>query len=347
MSRTAVAFLFFIFVLAASSFAQQDPVPQPLEATPAPADNQPPKPSRPRIGVALEGGGALGFAHIGVLRWFEEHHIPIDYIAGTSMGGLVGGLYATGKSPQQLEDFVREQDWAEIVAGETPYEDLSFRRKEDQRAFQNSIVLGLRHRKLSVGSGLNTGHDVSMLIDRETLAYSNLESFDQLPIPFRCVATDLVSAKEKVFEDGSLQTALRATMSIPALFSPVREDDHVYVDGGLLGNLPTDVVRKMGAQIVIAIHLEVAPADPKKIQSVFDVLGRSIDVVIRDNEIRGMAGADLIVNVNLRAYNSLDYFKANTIVGIGAQAAESKAMVLAPYSVDDQSWQQYLRARKA
>src|SRR6266581_3205859 len=192
MSRIAVAFLFF--VLAVSSFAQQDPVPRSPET--APPGDQPPKPSRPRIGIALEGGGALGFAHIG--------------------------------------------------------------------------VLGLRHRKLSVGSGLNTGHDVSMLIDRETLAYSNLESFDQLPIPFRCVATDLVSAKEKVFEDGSLQTALRATMSIPALFSPVREDDHVYVDGGLLGNLPTDVVRKMGAEIVIAVHLEVAPTDPKKIQSVFD-----------------------------------------------------------------------------
>lgn len=345
MSRTAIAFL--SLVLAASCLAQQNPAPQPPQATPAPADDQPPKPSRLRIGVALEGGGALGFAHIGVLRWFEEHRIPIDYIAGTSMGGLVGGLYATGKSPQQLEDFVREQDWEEIIAGETPYEDLSFRRKEDQRAFQNSIVLGLRHRKLSVGSGLNTGHDVNMLIDRETLAYSNLESFDQLPIPFRCVATDLVSAKEKVFEGGSLQTALRATMSIPALFSPVREDDHVYVDGGLLENLPTDVVRKMGAQIVIAVHLEVAPADPKKIQSVFDVLGRSIDVVIRDNEIRGMAGADLIVNVNLRAYTLLDYAKAEAIMGIGKQAAEEKKLVLEPYALDEASWQQYLQQRKA
>jgi NTE family protein len=345
MSRTAVAFLFF--VLAASSFAQQDTVSQSPETATAPARDQPPRPTRPRIGIALEGGGALGFAHIGVLRWFEEHHIPIDYIAGTSMGGLVGGLYATGKSPRQLEDFVREQDWAAIVAGETPYEDLSFRRKEDQRAFQNSIILGLRHRKLSVGSGLNTGHDVSMLIDRETLAYSNLESFDQLPIPFRCVATDLVSAKEKVFSSGSLQTALRATMSIPALFSPVREDDHVYVDGGLLGNLPTDVVRKMGAQIVIAVHLEVAPVDPKKIQSVFDVLGRSIDVVIRDNEIRGMAGADLIVNANLRAYSSVDYAKAEAIMGIGGQAAEEKKLVLEPYALDEASWQQYLQERKA
>src|SRR5256885_10239716 len=132
-------------LLPALAAAQQDPA--------SAHSNESAQTKRPRakIGVALEGGGALGLAHIGILEWFEDHHIPIDYIAGTSMGGLVGGLYATGKSPQQLEDFVREQDWAEIVAGETPYEDLSFRRKEDQGAFQNSIVLGLRHRKLSVG----------------------------------------------------------------------------------------------------------------------------------------------------------------------------------------------------
>jgi NTE family protein len=342
MSRTAIAFL--SLVLTASSFAQQNPTPQPPVA--APAADQPPKPSRPRIGVALEGGGALGFAHIGVLRWFEEHHIPIDYIAGTSMGGLVAGLYATGKTPQQMEDFVREQDWEEIIGGQTPYEDLSYRRKEDLRAFQNSIALGLKH-GLSLPPGLNTGHQVSMLIDRETLPYSDLDSFDNLPIPFRCVATDLVSAKEEVFSQGSLQTALRATMSIPGVFSPVRDGEKVYVDGGLLGNLPTDVVRKMGADIVIAVHLEVAPADPKQIQSLFSVLGRSIDVVIRDNEIRGMAGADLIVNVNLRAYTSLEYDKAETIIGIGGQAAESKERVLAPYSMDETSWQQYLQARKA
>ncbi len=341
MFRIAIKFLLLAF--AASCLAQENPAP----ANPAaPADAQVARPSRPRIGVALEGGGALGFAHIGVLRWFEEHHIPIDYIAGTSMGGLIGGLYATGKTPKQMEDFVREQDWNTIIGGRTPYEDLSYRRKEDLRAFQNPIVLGVKH-GLSVASGLNAGHEVSMLIDRETLPYSNLASFDNLPIPFRCVATDLVSAKQVVFSQGSLQTALRATMSIPGLFAPVHDGDRVYVDGGLIGNLPTDVVRKMGADIVIAVHLDIAQVDPKQLQSVFGVLGRSIDVVIRDNEIRGMADADLIVNVDLRAYNSLDYSKGEAIVGIGAEAAESKGRVLAPYSIDEASWQQYLQERNA
>jgi NTE family protein len=341
MSRTAIILLLVWAVT--SCCAQQNRAAQPVLAPP-PGTSAPP--TRPRIGVALEGGGALGFAHIGVLRWFEEHHIPIDYIAGTSMGGLIAGLYATGKTPRQMEEFVREQDWDTIIGGRIPYEDLSYRRKEDVRAFQNSIVLGLKH-GLATAPGLNAGHAVSMVIDRETLPYSNVTSFDDLPIPFRCVATDLVSGKEVVFSQGSLQTALRATMSIPGLFSPVRDGDKLYVDGGLTGNLPTDVVRKMGADIVIAVHLDTAPADPQQIQSLFGVLGRSIDVVIRDNEIRGMKGADLIVDVDLRSYSSMDYSKGGSIVQFGTEAAEAKARVLSPYSVDEPSWRQYIEARSS
>ena len=231
-------------------------------ATPAQATTK----HRPTIGVALEGGGALGLAHIGVLQWFEDHHIPIDYLAGTSMGGLVGGLYASGKSPQELHDLVKAQNWDVILGGSIPYEDLSFRRKEDKVAFPNSILLGLRKGLLLPG-GLNAGQQISMLIDRETLRYSAVKSFDDLPIPFRCVATDLVTGKQAVFKDGSLSTAMRATMAIPGLFSPVRDSEHVYVDGGLVGNMPTDVVRAMGADIVIGVHLETSPAEADKIQS--------------------------------------------------------------------------------
>jgi NTE family protein len=191
--------------------------------------------TRPRIGVALEGGGALGLAHIGVLQWFEEHHIPVDYIAGTSMGGLVAGLYATGKTPKELQAIVEAQSWDIIIGGTIPFEDLSFRRKEDLVAYPNSLELGLKH-GLSLPLGLNTGHVITLLIDRETLPYSGVNTFDDLPIPFRCVATDLVSGKEVVFSQGDLAEALRATMSIPAIFSPVHDGDKVYVDGGLVGN---------------------------------------------------------------------------------------------------------------
>ncbi|HJZ52009.1 MAG TPA: patatin-like phospholipase family protein [Candidatus Acidoferrales bacterium] len=300
---------------------------------------------RAKIGVALEGGGALGLAHIGVLQWFEDHHIPVDYIAGTSMGGLVAGLYATGKTPQQLANLVNAQNWDIIIGGKTPYEDLSYRRREDQRTFQNPIVVGLKH-GLTLPAGLNAGQQISMLIDHETLPYSQSESFDDLPTPFRCVATELVSGKEEVFSRGSLQQALRATMSIPGVFSPVRDGEKIYVDGGLVGNLPTDVVRKMGADIVIAVHLDVAPANPKDIQSLFSVLGRSVDVVVHENELRGLAAADLIVNVNLHDYNSLDYNKSKTIIGLGTKAADEKGRILTPYSLDDAAWRDYLQAKK-
>ena len=221
-----------------SSSAQEKPAEATPASSPTPMEQAQPS-SRPRlkIGVALEGGGALGLAHIGVLQWFEDHHIPIDYLAGTSMGGLVGGLYATGKSPQQLQHIVDAQDWDVILGGSIPFEDLSFRRKEDLVAFPNSILLGLR-KGLVLPGGLNAGQQISLLIDRETLAYSNVQSFDDLPIPFRCVATDLVTGKQAVFKDGSLSQAMRATMAIPGLFSPIRESEHVYVDGGLVGNLP-------------------------------------------------------------------------------------------------------------
>jgi NTE family protein len=304
--------------------------------------------NRPRlkIGVALEGGGALGLAHIGVLEWFRDNQIPIDYIAGTSMGGLVAGLSAMGKSPLELEKLVNEQNWDAIIGGQTSYRDLSYRRKEDARDFQNSIILGLRH-GFSAPSGLNAGRDISLFIDRETLPYFQLESFDDLPIPFRCVATELVSGKAAVFSSGSLQQALRSTMSIPGLFSPVHDDGKVYVDGGLVDNLPTDVVRSMGADIVIAVHLAVAPPKAQEVQSVFSVLGNSIDVVVRENEIRGLANADLVVNVDLQAYDSLDYDKAEEIIGLGLKAAEQKRNVLSVYSLESLAWHGYLETRQA
>lgn len=310
----------------------------------APTEEGPRK--RMKIGVALEGGGALGLAHIGVLEWFEGHHIPVDYVAGTSMGGLIGGLYATGKSPEQLKAIVEQQDWNAIIGGETNYRDLSYRRKEDARAFPNKFEFGLKH-GISLPSGLNSGQGVSMLIDRETLPYTHAGAFDDLPIPFRCVATNLVTGKAVVFDHGSIAQAMRATMSIPGVFAPVRDGNNIYVDGGLLGNLPTDVVRKMGADIVIAVHLQIAPGDPSAIQSLFSVLGRSVEVVIHENELRGLADADLVVNVDLQAFSATEYNKADTIIERGTQAAAAKANVLAPYAMDDESWKAHLEARRA
>jgi NTE family protein len=319
---------------------------QPLTTTPVNPNVKPVPKARPTIGVALEGGGALGEAHIGVLKWFEEHHIPIDYLAGTSMGGLVGGLYATGKSADELDALVKNADWSLLLEGETPYQDLSFRRKEDARDIPNSIQVGLKN-GATLPPGLNSGHQVNLLIDKETLPYSGISTFDDLPIPFRCVSTEIVSGKSYVFDKGSLSEAMRATMSIPGVFAPVRRDNQIFVDGGLVDNLPTDVVRKMGADVVIAVHLQIAPAAAKEIQSAFGILGRSVALVIAETELRGMAGADIIVKADVEKFSAMDYQKTAELVQAGYQAAEEKAQILKGYELDDQAWVQYLRDRNS
>ena len=299
---------------------------------------------RLKIGVAMEGGGALGLAHIGVLKWFEEQHVPVDFIAGTSMGGLVGGFYATGISPADMKELIQRLDWNEILSDRTPYEDLSFLRKQDQRAYPNSLVLGLR-KGLYLPAGLNAGHQIGLLIDRETLPYFGLQSFDALPVPFRCVATDLVSGKQFVFHDGSLAEALRATMSIPGAFTPVHDGQRVYVDGGLVNNLPTDVVRQMGADIVIAVHLETQPTEAKNIQSLLSVLEQSVRAVISESELRGLANADAVVSVPLGHFLMRDFTKNGPIMQAGYEAAKLKSKLLAGFALDDSSWNEYVRER--
>ena len=306
----------------------------------------PQAPKRLKIGVALEGGGALGLAHIGVLKWFEQHHIPVDYIAGTSMGGLVGGFYATGKSPDELERLVKGMNWPFIIGGETPYGDLSFRRKEDARAVPTNLVIGFK-RGVSLPSGLNAGHQISLIVDHETLAYSNVRSFDDLPIPFRCVSTELVSGKAHVFDDGPIGQAMRSTMSLPGIFAPVRDGDRLYVDGSLVDNLPTDLVRDMHPDIVIAVHLQVSPASAKEIQSLFNVLTRSITVGIASTELRGMEGADIVIKADVQKFTSLEYDKAEDLIEKGMEAAEEKSQILRPYSLDQAAWDEYIAQRNA
>ena len=316
------------------------------EETPAAASVQDKPKGRLRIGVALEGGGALGLAHVGVLEWFEQHHIPVDYVAGTSMGGLIGGFYATGMSPAELRKLIEGVDWNEILSDATPFEDLSYRRKEDQRAYPNSFVLGLR-KGLSIPSGLNSGHQIGLLIDRITLPYFRSEPFEELPTPFRCVATDLVSGKQVVFEQGSLAEALRSTMSIPGAFKPVFYKDRVLVDGGLVNNLPTDVVKEMGADIVIAVHLDTQPMGANDIKSLINVLDQSIRVVIAESELRGLARADAVVSVPLGGYSSTDYKKYDPIMQKGYEAAVSKTPLLEKFSLSEAEWQDYMREREA
>ena len=308
--------------------------------------SEPETPKRLKIGVALEGGGALGLAHIGVLRWFEQHHIPIDYLSGNSMGGLVGGLYATGQSPDQIERTVKGMDWPLLLGGVTPFEDLSFRRKEDAREVQSTLAIGFK-KGASLPSGMNAGHQISLLIDRETLAYSDVKSFDDLPIPFRCVATDLVTGKAHVFSTGPLGLAMRSTMSLPGIFAPVRDGNSLLVDGELVDNLPTDLAREMGPDVVIAIHLQVSPTTADDLQSLFGVLGRSIQISSAASEVRGMEAADIVVKVDVQKFTALDFNQADALIQQGMEAAEEKAKILQPYVLDQAEWDEYVAHRDA
>lgn len=298
---------------------------------------------RPKIGLALEGGGALGIAHVGVLEWLEKHRIPIDYVAGTSMGGLIGGMYAMGKTPAEIHTLVDDIPWDEVLRGEVSYKNLIFRRKEDQRAYQNSLELGLRG-GLSLPAGLNAGQQIGMILNEATLPYAKLTNFDDLPIPFRCVATELTSNRVEVFKSGSLSSAMRATMSIPGLFTPLTYNGKVYADGGLLENLPVDVVKQMGADIVIAVHLQVKPYDPKDISSPFATLGRAISVVIAVNELRSMERADILIAVPLQEFSSTAYEKGPEILAKGQEAAGMKEKILSTLALSEEQYRQY-RAR--
>ena len=305
-----------------------------------------PATNRPKIGIALEGGGALGLAHIGVLQWFEDHRIPIDYVAGTSMGGLVGGMFATGMRPAEIRELVSALDWKETLDGQLPFEALAFRRKEDKRAFQNNLEFGLRN-GFSLPMGLSSGQKITYLIDRTTLQYSNLKHFDDLPVPFRCVAADLASGKQHVFESGPLGEAMRATMSLPAIFTPVRNEKSVWVDGGLLNNVPVDVVKKMGADIAIAVHLISSPYRPENKQSVFAVMNRSISVMIAANELHSLEAADLIISVDLSGYSGANYAASAQIIQKGQEGAEKKAAILARLALDERAWQEHIGLRAA
>ena len=321
-----------------------------LVSFPLPAQNpstaqEPDQKARAKIGLVLEGGGALGLAHIGVLQWLYEHHVPVDLVAGTSMGGLVGGIYATGRTPDQIQQLIQNVDWDQALSGQLPFRDLSYRRKEDAVEFPTRLEFGLR-KGIQLPAGFNAGQQVSFILDHVALPYSQIKSFNDLPTPFACVATDLTTSKQHVFHDGSLSLALRATMSLPGIFTPVRSGNNLYADGGLLNNLPVDVAQTMGAQLTVAVYLQASTFNPKQPLNTFSVLGQSLSVMIAANELKSIQMADVLVTVPLEKYSALDYDKAAEIVRAGYEAAESKQTILSKLAVDDASWKQYIARRE-
>src|SRR6056297_2086311 len=199
--------------------------------------------NRPKVGLALSGGGALGLAHIGILKKIDSLEIPVDYIAGTSMGGLVGGLYACGYSAKQIEKIVDDINWEHLFRDVPARKHLPYFVKQDLHKYQFNINMNKFQPEMP---GVINGQKVELLLSRLTYKYNTVRNFDKLPIPFRCVSVDLVSGTEVIHKSGVLSEALRATMSVPSIFAPVKMGDSLLVDGGLLNNIPVDVVKNMG-----------------------------------------------------------------------------------------------------
>lgn len=210
-----------------------------------------------KVGVVLSGGGAKGMAHIKALKVIEEAGIPIDYIAGTSMGAIVGGLYAIGYTPEQLDSMVRKQNWTFLLSDRVKRSSMSLTDRERSERFIVSIPF-TKTPKDAASGGIVKGQNLANLFSDLTMGYHDSINFNKLPIPFACVAANVVNGEPIVFHDGILSTAMRASMAIPGVFTPVRKDSMVLVDGGIVNNYPADVVKAMGADIIIGVDVQNA-----------------------------------------------------------------------------------------
>ena len=302
---------------------------------------------RPRIGLALSGGGALGLTEIGVIKWMEENHIPVDRIAGTSMGSIIGSMYAIGMTPEEIQKFAEKIDWDQAFLPEPGYAEISYRRKQDRRDFLVAAPFGLKH-GLKGPNGLNSGQAAGLLLDRIAFADAGITNFDDLPIPFRCVATDMQSGEAIVLRDGFLADAVRASMAIPGVFTPVELNGRILADGGMVQNIPVETVRDMGADAVIAVELHYPPGDIGQLGTLVGVLSRAIDVMITQNERHSLAFAKAKVRVEMKGFAITDYNRVDELVQLGYKAAASQAAELLPYAITDSAeWQRYLDERNA
>jgi NTE family protein len=336
LASIPIALTFLLTTILPLGAQETSPIAQP--ATP---------PNRPRIGLALSGGGALGLAEIGVLQWMEENHIPVDRIAGTSMGSIIGAMYATGMSPAEIQTFAEKINWEEAFHPEPAYPQVFYRRKQDRHDFLIKAPLGLK-RGLRGPNGFNSGQGVGLLLDRIAFPESGAGSFDNLPIPFRCVATDMLSGEGIVLRDGPLAEAVRASMAIPGVFTPVELNGRVLADGGMVQNIPVETVLEMNADAVIAVELRLPPGTLTQLETITGVLGRAVDVMITQNERRSLALAKATVSIGTSTFAIADYSRVKELVELGYKSASAQSAALLPFAIQDRSeWRDYLAARAA
>jgi NTE family protein len=344
MSRLLAAACCF---LTASVAAAVDP---PAPSSDAVASQPQPGVDRPRIGLVLSGGGARGFAHVGVLRVLEQLRIPIDAVAGTSMGAVVGGLYASGMSAPEIEDLANRTDWNEAFRDRSPRSNMSFRRKQDDREFLVRFPLGVKGGNFRVPRGLIQGQKLAQILRRETVAVAGIDDFDRLPARFRAVATDLETGERRVLASGDLTEAVRASMSAPGVIAPVEMNGNLLVDGGLVENLPVDVAKAMGVDVVIAVDVGFQLVGRRNLNSALAVSNQMLSIMMQHETLRQrsmLSGPDVLIEPALGNKMSMDFSGVSDLITRGADAAREQAPKLEMLALDEPEWQQYLARRDA
>jgi len=305
---------------------------------------------RPRIGLVLSGGGARGYAHLGVLQYLEKLHVPVDYIAATSMGALVGGLYATGISAEDLEQRLSQTNLSDIAFDRNERAKLPQSQREDDFQYPISIAAGYDDGKLKLAPGLVQGNNLLTLLQNWTAQLPADISFSHLPIPFRAVATDLGKGTEVILERGSLPRAMRASMAVPGLFAPYPIDGRTLVDGGLVSNLPVQEARDMGADVIIAVNIATPLQDPANLQSPTAVAQQMVGILIQQNvkAQKALLGkSDVLIEPELTGMSFTDFARGKDGVNAGWNAAQTQSTRLTELSLPPVEWQAYLAARQA
>lgn len=305
---------------------------------------------RPRIGLVLGGGGARGAAHIGVLKELERQRIPIDVITGTSMGAIVGGLYASGMSASELESLVGSLDWAGALSDKPDREDLTFRRKQDDAEFPIDFELGVRGTDLVLPKGVIQGQKLDLLLRELTLRTSHIRNFDELPIPFRAIASDIGRGEAYVMGTGDLAESIRASMSVPGVFAPVRIDDRLLVDGGIVGNLPVEVIQELGVDVIIAVDVEFPLYGEDELGSVVTISEQMLTILIRKETLRQidrLGTRDVLIRPELGIYASTNFGDILETIEPGEEATRAQTDALQGIALSQAAYDDYHARRTA
>jgi len=297
---------------------------------------------RPRVGLALSGGAARGGAHVGVLRALEELNVPIDYIAGTSIGAIIGGFYASGMTVDEIETVIDELDWEGAFLEATPREQKSFRRKQDDERFLVKQKPGFNDSEIDLPLGLVQGQTIDLILTENTLHVAAVDDFDALPIPFRAVAADIVTGEAVVLDSGNLARALRASMSIPAVLAPIEINGRLLVDGGVAMNLPVEVARDMGADIIIAVDISSPLSAREELSSVLDVTAQLTTLLTLrsvQEQIAGLESDDLLLTPAIPAeLTSTSFNRMGEIIPFGYEVSMLNAEQLRALAIDEEEF---------